>query len=50
MNELNLDTFWRGLFPIFEGKFEAFYILLDIITIYAIAYSFIWFLRTLRGD
>ncbi len=49
MNELNLDTFWRELFPIFEGKFEAFYILLDIITIYAVAYCFIWLLRGIRS-
>lgn len=50
MNNLNLDQFWRMVFPVFEGKFEAFYIIADIMTIYACAYCFIWLLRGVRGE
>jgi len=50
MNNLNLDQFYRSLFPVFEDKFEAFYIIADFLTIYICAYCFIWLLRSIRGD
>jgi len=28
-----IDTFWRELFPSFIGKFEVFYLFLNVVTI-----------------
>lgn len=46
---LNLDAFFREIFPFFIGKFEAFYIFCDVLAIYGCAYCFIWFLEKIGG-
>ena len=45
----NIDAFWRSVFPVFIGNFEAFYIFCDAMTIYAAGYFFIWFLMKVAG-
>lgn len=43
------EQFLHDVFPIFEGKFDAFYIIGDLFIIVFILYLFFFFIELLRG-